>query len=97
MKNAKSMAVLMLAVVTCPIAITVAQPVGGSVFTYQGRLHQAGQPFNGSAEAPQGVEKRGRESFSDHDLRRGDTFPRKRLPTPLMKRHKLLQVPLLDD
>ncbi len=63
MKNVKSMAVLMVAVVACPIAISVAEPVG-SVFTYQGRLHQAGQPFNGSAEAPQGVEKRGRESFA---------------------------------
>lgn len=33
MKNVLSMAVLMVAIVTCPIAITVAEPVG-SVFTY---------------------------------------------------------------
>ena len=40
---------VVVAVLICPIAITVAEPVG-SVFTYQGRLKEAGQPFNGSAD-----------------------------------------------
>ena len=50
MKIVKSIAVLMVAVVFCPIAITLAQPVGGSVFTYQGQLKEAGQPYNGLAD-----------------------------------------------
>ncbi len=49
MKNVVSMAVLMVAVVTCPIAVTVAESVG-SVFNYQGQLKEAGQAFNGLAD-----------------------------------------------
>ncbi len=49
MKSVISIAVLMAAAVACPIAITVADPVG-EVVNYQGQLKEAGQAFNGLAD-----------------------------------------------